>query len=175
MVAWESAWDSAIRAAIAPRARPSLALADAIRRLAAVDRDQLPSDPRCRLDLTLADLLFEANRRGELRSRIESIPIAERHEALSRWLDTLRGIDLARLLMGDDFDRIVDAWTRLVDSDAPSDFQAQATARVGAHVTDPGRRAAWTEALRAALAGPPSPIVVDAIAAEIRRVASLAP
>jgi len=163
--------DEAFASASSPQTNPNdPAIADSISKLSAIDRDRLPAGSRRKSDSILADLLYHAKRRGELRSRIESIPPGERPPELGRWLDAIRSVDFAWLLSVDDFDRIVPAWTRIVGSDAPNDFQRQATARVGAQANDPDRRSEWAAALRAKIGDRPLAAGSDYLGAELTKV-----
>ena len=167
---FRSAVDEAFAAASSPGTSPNDSTSATIAKLSAIDRDRLPAGSRRQYDSILADLLYHAKRRGELRSRIESIPPGERSPELGRWLDAIRSVDLAWLLGVDDFDRILPAWTRIVGSDAPDDFQKQATARVGAQANDPDRRSEWATALRAKIGHRPLPAGSEYLGTELTKV-----
>ncbi len=166
-----SAFDEAVALASSPQVGPNdPAVAAVIARLSSLDRDQLAPGLRRVHDSTLADLLDHAKRRGELRAWIESIPEGDRSPELARWLDSARGADFAWLLAGDDFDRIVTAWTRINASDAPDDFRKQATARVAARANDPDRQIEWAKALVEAIGNRPSRADLPTLRAELDRV-----
>jgi len=168
---FRAGFDSWIALASSPQTMPNdPGVAATIARLADLNRDDLDPATRRTYDSVLADLLFFAKRRGELRSRIEAIPPADRSPELARWLDAIRGVDFAWLLAGDDFDRIIAAWRRIIGSTALDDFQRQATDRVGALATNPTRRADWAEALRAALQGRPLDPAAKFLGTELKRV-----
>ena len=171
--ALRAVFDSAEVLASSPTTQPTdPTIAATIARLAELNPDQLTPIERRTHDAILADLLFFARRRAELRLRIEAIPPGERTPALVRYLDAIRGIDFAWLLAGDDFDRICATWTRLVHSDAPGDFRRQATTRIGALARDASRRADWSRTLRAAISASHSKADQDFLIEELRRVAA---
>jgi len=169
--ALRSSFDEAVALAGSPQIAPTdPALAATIAHLSALNRDQLSPGLRRVYDSTLADLLFHARRRGELRAWIESIPPGDRSPELARWLDAARGVDFAWLLAGDDFDRMMTAWSRIIGTDAPVDFQKQATSRVGTKANDPERRLEWAKTLREAIGNRPLRADLPSLRAELTRV-----
>ena len=168
-----AAVDAALVLACATEVAPAdpMAVAGVISQLGAMDRDALCPEEKRLLDLVLADLLFVARRRGELRSRIESIPPAERSPALGRWLDAVRAGEFAWLLAGGEFSRAVAAWGRLLQADdVAADYRRALTARIGAMADDPDRRSEWADALRAAIDRPPPGARSADLKAELGRV-----
>ena len=168
--------DAALALAASPLTTPTDGgVAALIDRLGDVDRDALNAADRRALDSTLADLLFFARRRTELRLRAESIPPAGRSPELARWLDAVHAVDLAWLAAGGDFDRTRTAWWRIIHSETSRECRELATARVGKLADDPARRVEWAAALRAALGpGPPRP-EQKYLADELERVKATAP
>lgn len=152
-------FDAAILLASSSREAEGVpALSATLVRLSDLDRDALGPEAKRTYDLVLADLMFTARRRAELRFRIEAIPPGDRSPDLVRWLEALRTDHFAWVLAGSDFDRIAAAWLQVVRSDASVDFRRQATARAGVKADDPERRATWARVLREALgAGPARP------------------
>ena len=171
LAVFQAAYDAALLVASSSLTSPTdPSVAATIAALADLNRDDLDPATRRIYDSVLADLLFWTRRRGELRSRIEAIPPAERSPELDRWLDAVRGGDFAWLLAGDDFDRSLAAWRRIIDSTALPDFARQATARVAARANDPDRRTDWATALRAAIAQRPRPAGSSYLEDELQRV-----
>ena len=144
------------------------AVAATVARFTDIDRDSLDPAEKRIYDSVLADLLFAARRRGELRARIEMISPEQRSPELARWLDAILAGEFAWIVTGGDFHRIVTAWDRIIRTETASvDFRRLATARVGAVTDDPDRRDEWTTALREALVNHPS---ADYLKAELKRV-----
>lgn len=149
-------------------------LTSVIAQFTAIERDTLAPESRRVYDSILADLLFSARRRGELRSRIESIPLADRSPELGRWLDAIRASEFAWTLASGKFSRIVSAWERIIQSnDAPEDFRRQATSRVGAVADDANRRGEWAAALRSVQGANSPRATPDYIKAEINRIEAM--
>ena len=144
------------------------AIAATVARFTDIDRDSLDPAERRIYDSVLADLLFAARRRGELRARIEMISPEQRSPELARWLDAILTGEFAWIVTGGDFHRIVAAWDRIIRTETTSvDFRRLTTTRVGAVTDDPDRRDEWATALREALVNHPS---ADYLKAELERV-----
>ena len=157
-LALRAAVDAALVLASAPDVAPhDPEIATTVARFTNLDRDRLDAPARRIYDSVLADLLFAAGRRGELRARIESIPPAQRSPELGRWLDAIQAGEFAWTVAGSDFGRIVAAWRRIIRSpDTTDDFRRLTTTRVGKVADDPDRRAEWAAALREAIRDRPS-------------------
>ena len=169
----KASFQAAIDAALLLASRRDVDLQDpmisaTVARFTNLDRASLdPADQQI-YDSALADLLFTARRRGELRSRIELIRPSQRAPDLSRWLDAILAGEFAWIVKGGDFQRIITTWSRVIHAPTTSgDFRRLTTARVGAVADDADRRDEWVKALREALIEFP---MADYLQAELKRV-----
>ncbi len=171
-VVFQAALDAALWLTSSPRTSPTdPAVAATIATLADLNRDAL--DPRARrtYDSVLADLLFCDQAAGRAAVPDRGDP-AGRALAPNSTAGSTRseGGDFAWVLAGDDFDRSLAAWRRIIHSTALPDFRRQATARVAARANDPDRRIDWATALRAAIAQRPHPAASSYLEDELQRV-----
>ncbi len=167
-LAW--ARDAALARVAAGRDEPGDDLIDT---LGEIRRDQLPRALRDELDLILADALFHARRRSDLRHAIASIPEGDRSPALRRWHETILTIDLHLALAQGKFARAVAAWSELARIRTAPDVQGLATRLVGQAARTPPERLAWAGALRSALVDRPGSPEVPGWTAELARVGQI--
>ncbi len=161
----------ALKAALArlqpPRSRPGDDLIDV---LLQIRRARLPSALRPIYDALLADSLFQAGRRIELRARIAAIPPAERTPDLRRWYETILAADVQLAVSRKDFSRARAAWGEIFRLDMPRDFKDHTTTRVGRLADTAVRLHDWSLLLRATLREFPRPPESDILATELKRV-----
>ena len=149
------------------QSRPTDDLAEV---LLGIDRKALPEPSRSMFDALIADLLFQANRRSDLRAWIAAIPPGERSPTIRRWNETLVMVDLPLAVARQDFARARALWSELIAAKIPVESKQHATGLVGRLANSPVRRQDWLEWLRLTLKNHATPPDGDLIKREIRKV-----
>jgi hypothetical protein len=118
--------------------------------LRAIERPRLDPALRPYFDALLADALLQANRPGELSTRLATIPASERSPAVSRHLETSQFLMLEQALGRREFAKAERIWSDLIRSGLPREVLEQITGRMGVLADSPSHRAAWRALLIAA-------------------------
>ena len=143
---------------------------DLVEVLLGLNRGGLPASYRPVHDALLVEVLLQARKRGALRSKIASIPEADRSPALRRSFETLLAIEFHFTLSRGDATKARAAWSEVIRSDASREFKEQATGRIGRLANSPTSRADWAEVLRQTLRDRSRSPEADSLAAELKRV-----
>ncbi len=159
--------DAAIARAASGKNEPN---DDLIETLAEIRRPALTRPLRPAFDAVLADALFQARRRSELRGRIAAIPGADRSPALRRWYESVLTIDLHLALDRGDFPRAVESWAELLKVGTGPEVPQLATLHVGRAARTPAHRLLWARALRAAIKARLGLPPIPALTSELARV-----
>jgi hypothetical protein len=118
--------------------------------LLGIARERLATRARGIYDDLLVDYLLHSDHDDELVARLPAVAPSERSASLRRHLETAQTAALQKALNAHDHARAIALWRAVILTAGSRDFVNVFTGRVGRLADEPGRRAAWIEALRKA-------------------------
>ncbi|WP_435006656.1 hypothetical protein P12x_004165 [Tundrisphaera lichenicola] len=138
--------------------------------LLGVNREKLVGSYRPVYEALLVELLLQSRKRGLLRSKIASIPEAERSPSLCRAFETIEAIEFTLVMATQDFTKARQVWVEMIRSNVSQELKEQSTPRLGKLANSPFRRAEWAESLRLILRERSTEPEALALASELKRV-----